>query len=128
MATLTAPVVSRFGATGAPFERSAGRDHKVPTPAVGGGCPRSAAALCCAWDRRGRKPRAAALPSDNILGRSDLKSLHRSDFAALRAAGPHSISIVPGGFEVTSYITRLTPWTSLMIRVAVSERNSWLNG
>jgi hypothetical protein len=35
----------------------------------------------------------------------------------------HSHSIVPGGLLVTSYTTRLTPFTSLMIRVAVSPRN-----
>jgi hypothetical protein len=28
---------------------------------------------------------------------------------------PHSHSIVPGGFDVTSYTTRLTPLTSLMM-------------
>src|SRR5262249_14750995 len=30
----------------------------------------------------------------------------------------HSHSIAPGGFDVTSYTTRFTPFTSLMIRVA----------
>ena len=35
----------------------------------------------------------------------------------------HSHSIVPGGFDVTSYTTLFTPFTSLMIRVAVSPRN-----
>ena len=43
------------------------------------------------------------------------------------AAG-YSHSIVPGGFEVMSYVTRLIPGTSLMIRVAVSPRNSCENG
>ena len=36
---------------------------------------------------------------------------------------PYSHSIVPGGLLVTSYTTRFTPFTSLMIRVAVSPRN-----
>jgi hypothetical protein len=36
---------------------------------------------------------------------------------------PYSHSIVPGGLLVTSYTTRLTPLTSLMIRVAVSPKN-----
>ena len=40
----------------------------------------------------------------------------------------YSISMVPGGFDVTSYSTRFTPFTSLMMRVAVSARKSWLNG
>ena len=40
----------------------------------------------------------------------------------------HSHSIVPGGLDVTSYTTRLTPFTSLMIRVAVSPRNFISNG
>src|SRR4051812_19942797 len=37
-------------------------------------------------------------------------------------APPYSHSIVPGGLLVTSYTTRLTPFTSLMIRVAVAPR------
>ena len=40
----------------------------------------------------------------------------------------HSHSIVPGGFDVTSYTTRFTPFTSLMIRVAVSPRNFMSKG
>jgi len=32
---------------------------------------------------------------------------------------PYSHSMVPGGFEVTSYTTRLTPFTSFTIRVAM---------
>ena len=34
----------------------------------------------------------------------------------------HSHSIVPGGFEVISYTTRLIPRTSLIIRVAARPR------
>jgi hypothetical protein len=41
---------------------------------------------------------------------------------------PHSHSIVPGGFDVMSYTTRLTPFTSLMMRVAVSPKNFISNG
>jgi len=48
--------------------------------------------------------------------------------AAFGGASNHSISMVPGGFEVMSYITRLMPRTSLMIRVAVSPRKSWVKG
>src|ERR1700748_572868 len=32
----------------------------------------------------------------------------------------HSHSIVPGGFDVTSYTTRLTPLHSLMVRIALA--------
>ncbi|MEY9109414.1 hypothetical protein ABH999_005610 [Bradyrhizobium yuanmingense] len=39
----------------------------------------------------------------------------------------HSHSIVPGGLLVTSYTTRFTPFTSLMIRVAVSPKNFMSN-
>jgi len=35
---------------------------------------------------------------------------------------PHSHSMVPGGFDVTSYTTRLMPLTSLMMRVAAAAR------
>ncbi len=39
----------------------------------------------------------------------------------------YSHSIVPGGLLVTSYTTRFTPFTSLMMRVAVSPRNFMSN-
>jgi len=39
------------------------------------------------------------------------------------AAPYHSHSIVPGGFDVMSYTTLFTPFTSLMMRVAVSPKN-----
>src|SRR5262249_50098750 len=42
-------------------------------------------------------------------------------------APPHSHSIVPGGLLVTSYTTRFTPFTSLMMRVAVSAKNFMSN-
>ena len=41
---------------------------------------------------------------------------------------PYSHSIVPGGLLVTSYTTRLTPLTSLMMRVAVRPRNAMSKG
>lgn len=40
----------------------------------------------------------------------------------------YSHSIVPGGFDVISYVTRFIPSTSLMMRVAVSPRNSCEKG
>jgi len=40
---------------------------------------------------------------------------------------PYSHSIVPGGLLVTSYTTRFTPLTSLMIRVATLPRNFMSN-
>ena len=40
----------------------------------------------------------------------------------------HSHSIVPGGFEVISYVTRLIPLTLFIILVAVSLKKSWVNG
>jgi hypothetical protein len=39
----------------------------------------------------------------------------------------YSHSIVPGGLLVTSYTTRFTPFTSLMMRVAVSPQNFMSN-
>ena len=36
----------------------------------------------------------------------------------------HSHSIVAGGFDETSYVTRLMPRTSLMMRVAALPKNS----
>ena len=52
--------------------------------------------------------------------------------ATLLSAGsshhPHSHSIVPGGLLVTSYTTRFTPFTSLMIRVATLPMNFMSKG
>jgi hypothetical protein len=42
----------------------------------------------------------------------------QSDAGSNPKEPPHSHSIVPGGLLVTSYTTRLIPFTSLMIRVA----------
>jgi hypothetical protein len=55
------------------------------------------------------------------------KNWSRANFFEQRAT-PHSHSIVPGGLLVTSYTTRFTPFTSLMIRVAVSPRNFMSKG
>jgi len=41
---------------------------------------------------------------------------------------PHSHSIVPGGLLVTSYTTRFTPLTSLMMRVATLPKNFMSKG
>ena len=38
---------------------------------------------------------------------------------AFRDSSNYSISMVPGGLEVTSIITRLTPLTSLMMRLMI---------
>ena len=47
------------------------------------------------------------------------KTTHQnSRFAEFCRSFPYSHSIVPGGFHVTSYTTRLMPRTSLMMRVA----------
>ena len=45
-----------------------------------------------------------------------------------RGNGSYSHSIVPGGFEVMSYVTRLMPGTSLTIRVATRPRKSGSKG
>ena len=46
----------------------------------------------------------------------------RRIFGYARMGKNHSHSIVPGGFDVTSYTTRFTPFTSLMIRVAARPK------
>jgi len=45
--------------------------------------------------------------------------------AAPSCRPPHSHSIVLGGFEDTSYTTRLTPLTSLMMRLAIRAMAGW---
>src|SRR5439155_20213856 len=44
--------------------------------------------------------------------------------ATILSATPHSHSMVAGGFELTSYTTRFTPLTSLIIRLLISPRTS----
>jgi hypothetical protein len=62
--------------------------------------------------------------------RTYLNLRHPANGAPARPAPapPHSHSIVPGGFEVMSYTTRLIPRTSLMMRVATLPRKSCGNG
>jgi hypothetical protein len=49
----------------------------------------------------------------------------RHDRGRLPAGGAYSHSIVPGGFEVRSSVTRLTPRTSLMIRLETRSSRSY---
>ncbi len=58
---------------------------------------------------------------------SERKKYHRNYGYCHRLCSPHSHSIVPGGLLVMSYTTRLTPFTSLMIRVAVAPRKDISN-
>jgi hypothetical protein len=55
--------------------------------------------------------------------RITLSSVSFSEFLS-----SHSHSIVPGGFEVMSYTTRLTPFTSLTMRVATWPMNFMSKG
>jgi len=57
----------------------------------------------------------------------DLGGAASSLYYGLNEHFPYSHSIVPGGLLVTSYTTRFTPFTSLMMRVAVSPRNFMSN-
>ncbi|MET4272142.1 hypothetical protein ABIB68_000494 [Bradyrhizobium sp. F1.2.2] len=77
------------------------------------------------------------------MGRAGWADAYRpsTTFRHSRAGGPRTVaysrtpsegenyshSIVPGGLLVTSYTTRFTPFTSLMMRVAVSPRNFMSN-
>ena len=51
-------------------------------------------------------------------------SVRRSDRCTSATSRVYSHSIVAGGFELMSYTTRLTPRTSLMIRVEIRARTS----
>ena len=62
-------------------------------------------------------PLASLGANGKIRMRSTLKRV-----ILLSSMPSHSHSIVPGGFDVTSYTTRFTPLTSLMMRVAVRAR------
>ena len=44
-----------------------------------------------------------------------------------KAVQPYSHSIVPGGFDVMSYTTRLIPRTSLTIRLEIARSTSYGN-
>jgi hypothetical protein len=65
-----------------------------------------------------------SLTTDTIVSGKLRELFGKSSSQAATAANSlYSHSIVPGGFDVMSYTTRLTPLTSLMMRVAVSPRN-----
>lgn len=66
-------------------------------------------------EQRGEFPRRFALSPRCVVSRRPF-----SVWVGLN----HSHSIVPGGFDVTSYTTRLMPRTSLMIRVAAAPRKA----
>ena len=70
-------------------------------------------------------PQLASLPEC----RSKANETAHSNYAKARNStrSHYSHSIVPGGLLVTSYTTRFTPFTSLMMRVAVSPRNFMSN-
>ncbi len=60
-------------------------------------------------------------------GRAEQQTRRRSRPDALltpKALGRHSHSIVPGGLLVMSYATRLTPATSLMMRLDMRSSRS----
>ena len=61
--------------------------------------------------------------NDALSGQDGLYGSFRTTSVSVDAATPHSHSIVPGGLLVTSYTTRLTPFTSLMMRVATWPMN-----
>ena len=60
-------------------------------------------------------------PLTSLASKSQQSHLNRSNPRRTRRrlapAANHSHSMVPGGFEVTSYTTRLTPFTSFTMRV-----------
>ncbi len=68
-------------------------------------------------------PPQGASGEQQVVGSYGRTPVVRACTQLRRHAGIYSHSIVPGGFDVMSYTTRLTPLTSLMIRVAVSPRN-----
>ena len=80
-------------------------------------------------DREGKAARAGPAQAD-MFGQQTLNQtgVFRCGTGQCSGQMDHSHSIVPGGFEVMSYVTRLMPRTSLMIRVAVSPRKSWGKG
>src|ERR1041385_3308376 len=62
-------------------------------------------------------------------GERNLPTAHRQTCRpAAERRFRYSHSIVAGGFELTSYATRLTPRTSLMIRFEMRPRTSCGNG
>ena len=51
-------------------------------------------------------------------------SCRGTDWYAQRTLRGYSHSMVAGGLEEMSYTTRLTPWTSLMMRLEMRARTS----
>src|SRR2546422_8240190 len=66
-----------------------------------------------------RRRRLEARPPGQHLGRSARGTCRR----AVVQRDAYSHSIVAGGFELTSYTTRFTPFTSLLTRVVYDVRS-----
>jgi hypothetical protein len=77
--------------------------------------------------RRNQRPIGASAASGNLCCYSSEAAAASSRRGKILRA-PYSHSIVPGGFEVMSYTTRLTPLTSLMMRVATWPMNFMSKG
>src|SRR5262249_33429756 len=81
---------------------------------------------------RGRPPHRPPPPPSRVgqdLGRPRDPAAELEEAAAgaplqHRLAAAYSHSMVPGGFEVRSSVTRFTPWTSLMIRLETRSSRS----
>src|SRR5437879_13451134 len=67
-----------------------------------------------------RRPRLEARPPGQHLGRSARGTCRR----AVVQRDAYSHSIVAGGFELTSYTTRFTPFTSLLTRLEIRPSTS----
>jgi hypothetical protein len=96
-----------------PFVRTDARQYSARTPTVD------------------YVPRSAISDITTLIRGLDMKGRRTTHlhYAKLRDANRqhYSHSIVPGGLLVTSYTTRFTPFTSLMMRVAVSPKNFMSN-
>src|SRR3954470_18704702 len=85
--------------------------------------PRSHSDLQLAFPQDGRDLSPCRQPSANSLLLSAI-----SAFRSLLSPQPYSHSIVAGGFDDTSYTTRLIPFTWLLMRDEIRARTSCGNG
>src|SRR5437667_9194614 len=77
-----------------------------------------------------QRPRQRIGLNSRCRGRFDLRALSfaKINCQEVSVAACYSHSIVPGGFEVTSYTTRFTPFTSFTILLEIAFSTSCGSG
>src|SRR5215472_7284849 len=84
--------------------------------------------MCCRTNRQTEQSKITGESHRSNIGPPDGVETGATCEAENGTVCLYSHSMVPGGFEVTSYTTRFTPFTSFTMRVEMIFRTSWGSG